>query len=310
MNPESFLAQNDVASLIMALNHFAIKISSASERQDVLESAGIDTALLSNLKLDTKPSNFAAALVAAFRTYRISNQRRDYHPLVSLLKHLCELAPIYGISEYNIALFTRLVEQGEDNFKALAARSSVARIESPKGTAIGTGVLIQNNVLLTCYHVFSKSQVEQAWVRFNYAAGNYTFDSDVFKLDLNATKHSSQIDYTLVKVKGELQQQTATPTNTVLNSGQEIRLIHHPQGKQIVISEIGQIVQLGEDYIDHNISADYGSSGAPIFNRNWQLVAIHRGNLGIGRATHTIEQGVTSGVPLSAFWKDIETYFF
>ncbi|HBB32215.1 MAG TPA: serine protease [Cyanobacteria bacterium UBA8803] len=307
MNPELFLEDRDVPLLTLALNQFAIKINDASDRQEVLESAGIDMAVLSNLKLGATPIKFAPALVAAFRTYPVSNQRLDDHPLVSLLKYLCELAPIYGLADRDVALFTRLVERGQENLKALAARSAVGRIESPQGTGIGTGVLIGKNLLLTCDHIFSKSQATVAWVRFNYTAGSYPLDSNVFELDLDTATRSSQLDYALVRVKGEPKQRTANLIDAILDSNQEIRLIHHPQGQYVVISGLGQIVQVGDDYIDHNISTDEGSSGAPIFNRDWQLVAIHRGNLGIGRAGRSLEPGTTSGVPLRAFWKNIQT---
>jgi hypothetical protein len=307
MNPEVFLDQKDVTPLILALNQFALRVNVASDRQEFLESAGVDNALLSNLRLDTQPNRFAQALVAAFKSYHISNQRLDYHPMVSLLKYLCDLAPIYGLADPDVALFTRLAEQGQENLKALAARSAVGRIESPKGTGIGTGVLIGKSLLLTCDHIFSKSQVKEAWVRFNYTSGSYSLDSDVFELDLDTATRSSQLDYALVRVKGEPKQRTANLIDAILDSSQEIRLIHHPQGQYIVISGLGQIVQVGEDYIDHNVSTDEGSSGAPIFNRDWQLVAIHRGNLGIGRAGRSLEPGTTSGVPLRAFWKNIQT---
>lgn len=308
MNPELFLEQkDDVVRLTLALNQFAIKVNEASERQEVLESAGIDIAFLSNLKLSATSNKFAPALVAAFKSYRISNQRLDYHPMVSLLKHLCDLAPIYGLAAQDVALFNRLSEQGQENFKALAARSAVGRIESPKGTGIGTGVLIRKNLLLTCDHIFSKSQATKAWVRFNYTTGSYALDSDVFELELDTATRSSQLDYASVRVKGEPRPRTANLIDAILDSNQEIRLIHHPQGQHVVISDLGRIVQVGEDYIDHNISTDEGSSGAPIFNRDWQIVAIHRGNLGIGRAGRSLEPGTTSGVPLRAFWKSIQT---
>ena len=307
MNPELFLEQKDVTPLMLALNRFALKVNDASERQEVLESAGVDIALLSNLKLGATPTKFAPALVAAFKIYPISNRRLDYHPMVSLLKYLCELAPLYGLADQDVALFSRLVEQGQENFKALAARNAVGRIESPKGQGIGTGVLIGKNLLLTCNHIFSKSQVQEAWVRFNYTFGSYSLDSDVFELDLETAIRHSQLDYALLKVKGEPRQRITNCINAILDSSQEIRLIHHPRGQHIVISGLGQIVQVGDDYIDHNISTDEGSSGAPIFNRDWQLVAIHRGNLGIGRVGRSLEAGTTSGVPLRAFWKDIQT---
>jgi hypothetical protein len=307
MNPELFLEQTDVVPLTLALNQFALKVNDASDRQEVLESAGIDISILSNLRLSTKPSIFATALVAAFKNYRISNQRLGYHPLVSLLKHLCDLAPIYGLADQDVVLFTRLAEQGQENLKALIARSAVGIFESPKGQGIGTGVLIGKSLLLTCDHIFSKSQVKEAWVRFKYTSGSYALDSDVFELDLDTATRSSKLDYALVRVKGEPKQWTAKLIDAILDSNQEIRLIHHPQAQHIVISGLGQIVQVGDDYIDHNVSTDEGSSGAPIFNRDWQLVAIHRGNLGIGRAGRSFEPGTTSGVPLRAFWKNIQT---
>ncbi len=307
INPELFLDQRDVVPLTLALTQLVIKINEASDRQEVLESAGIDIALLSNLKLGATPTKFAPALVAAFKSYRISNQRLDYHPMVSLLKYLCDLAPIYGLGDQDVALFTRLTEQGQENLKALTARNAVGRIESPKGQGIGTGILIGKNLLLTCNHIFSKSQAKQAWVRFNYTSGSYCLDSDIFELDLDTATRFSQLDYALVRVKGEPKQRTANLIDAILDSNQEIRLIHHPQGQYVVISGLGQIVQVGDDYIDHNINTDEGSSGAPIFNRDWQLVAIHRGNLGIGRAGRSLEPGTTSGVPLRAFWKTIQT---
>ncbi len=305
MNPEVFLEQKDVVPLTRALNQFGLRVNVASDRQEFLESAGVDIALLANLRLDTQPNRFAQALVAAFKNYRVSSQRLDYHPMVSLLQYLLAVPP-YELVDQDVALFTQLVERGEENCNALAARSAVARIESPKGTGLGTGILIGKSLVLTCDHIFSKSQVTQAWARFNYTSGSYALDSDLFELDLDTATRSSQLDYALVRLKGEPKQRTANLIDTILDSSQEIRLIHHPQGQHIVISGLGQIVQVGDDYIDHNISTDEGSSGAPIFNREWQLVAIHRGNLGIGRAGRALEPGTTSGVPLRAFWKNIQ----
>lgn len=120
---------------------------------------------------------------------------------------------------------------------------------------------------------------------------------------------STQLDCVLVQVKSQPKQQTAIPINSLLDEGQEIRLIHHPQGQRIVISNVGQIVQVGENYIDHNISTNEGSSGAPVFNRNWQIVAIHRGDIRL-KSGSTIESDVMSGVPIRAFWQDIYSHIF
>lgn len=305
MNPDIFLDKRDVTPLIVALNNFALKVNVASDRQNVLESAGIDSAFLSNLRFDTPPNTFALALVSGFKNYQISHYNFNYHPLVNLLESLRDLASIYGLKDQDVELFNRLVERGEENFKALTTRNAVCRIESPKGTGIGTGVLVGKNLLLTCNHIFSKTQVRQAWVRFNYNVDSRQLDKDLFELDMTFVSYHNRPDYALVKIKGNPQQQIAIHSDETLDSGQDIRIIHHPQGKPMIISDLGQIIQVGEAYIDHNVKTDEGSSGAPIFNRQWELIAIHQGNPGIGR---TVTPGSTGGIPIRAIWNQISSY--
>ncbi|MCC5628136.1 serine protease [Nostoc sphaeroides CHAB 2801] len=316
MNPELFLEQEDVVPLIESLNRFAMKFNSADQRRSVMQNASIHQAFLNNLNFNDRPFIFAQELVSKFKTYHVSNQRLDYHPMIKLLTYLSE---IYGEDEVDdVLLFKRLAQQGEKNLKALAARNSVARIESPKGTPIGTGVLIHQTWVLTCNHIFSKSQVTKAWARFNYVQGSHELDSDIFELDLTTKiQHnpveSPQLDYAVAKVVAKVvakekivpKQKIAKVNNNILNQDEKIRLIHHPQGKYAVISDWGSIQHVDQDYINHDVSTENGSSGAPIFNSDWQLVAIHRGNLGIA-AEREQNSGTTSGAPLFAFWEKIQ----
>ncbi|MEH1841641.1 MAG: trypsin-like peptidase domain-containing protein [Nostoc sp.] len=304
MNPKIFLEQKDVIPLIMALNNFALKVNVASDRQNFLESAGVDYAFLSNLRFDTQSHIFAQSLVSAFKNYQISHKNFNAHPLVSVLESLRNLASIYGLKDQDVELYTRLVEKGQENFKALAACNTVGRIESPIGNAIGTGVLITKNFLLTCNHIFSKSQVQKAWVRFGYKDGSYESEKDIFKLDF--INNNSHLDYALLKINAQTQQKSIFINETsILDSGQDVRIIHHPQGNPIIISDLGQITQVGEDYIDHNVKTDDGSSGAPIFNHQWELIAIHQGSPGIGR---TVTSGSTGGIPIRAIWTQISQH--
>lgn len=305
MDTEIFLKQAEVVPLIIAITRFSVEVNVASDRQKVLENSGIDMAFISNLRLDSKPNRFAQELVSMFKAYCVSNQRSSYHPMVCFLKYLCELAPFYKLTDEDINLFAKLIESGEENFKLITAQNAVGRIESPKDVGIGTGVLIRKNLLLTCNHIFSKSQVQQAWIRFNYTSNSYNLESNLFELDLKSVTRSRQQDYALITVKGEPEQQIAVAVAVLLDSEQKVRLIHYPKGHHIVVSESGSIVQVGESYIDHNISTDEGSSGAPIFNKDWQLVAIHRGHPGTG-AGRTLTPGTTSGIPIHAFWNKIQ----
>lgn len=303
MNPEIFLEARDVAPLIKALIPVFMKINAYSDRHSLLENADIDPVFIGDLKLDAQPNFFTPALVAAFKSYKISYQKISYHPLINLLAYLVDLAEIYGISDEGLRICDRLIKQGQENFKALTVRNAVGRIESPQNTGIGTGVLVAQNLLLTCNHIFTKTRVEKAWVTFGYKSDSYS-RQDIFELDLDFVSYNNQLDFALIRLQPNPALKPIRPVNVGLDSGQKIRLIHHPMGQPVVISGLGQIVRVGPGYIDHNLNTDKGSSGAPIFNDAWELVAIHRGNPGVGRPT----KGTMEGKPISAIWDSIANH--
>lgn len=192
----------------------------------------------------------------------------------------------------------------------LAAWSAVGRIESPPGTARGTGVLVDRQLLLTCKHIFKRifdCGLDRAWVRFGYKTGKDGVEpGDIFELDLKAiVSDNAHSDYALVRICGEPEYCIAPLSNAWLKTKQGVRIIHHPRGEPAQISEIGQIVNVDKDYIQHDLKADFGSSGAPIFDLDWHVVAIHRGRLSLSRS---YAPGVTEGVPIYSIWKDIKSY--
>jgi len=296
MNPEIFLEASEVPPLIKALIPVFTRINVANNRRSLLENTNIDSAFIGNLRLDENPFNFTQDLIAAFRSYTISIHN-DYHPQSNLLAYLVNFAEFYGLSDQNLKLFNRLITQGEENFKALTVRNAVGRIESPQNTGIGTGVLVAQNLLLTCNHIFTKTRVEKAWVTFGYKSDSDS-TQDIFELDLDFVIYHNHLDFALIRLQSNPSLKPIPPVNVGLDSGQKIRLIHHPMGQPVVISGLGQIVRVGPGYIDHNLNTDKGSSGAPIFNDAWELVAIHRGNPGVGRPT----KGTMEGKPISAIW--------
>jgi len=223
------------------------------------------------------------------------------------------LLKTYDFEDQDRNLLKRWVKQGLDNFDGLVARSAVARIESPPGTAMGTGVLVGKQLLLTCNHIFERifdNGLDTAWVRFDYKTGKYGIEAgEVFELDVkHITRHNTQpdltLDYTLVRIIGRPEYRAALLSNSLLNATQNIRLIHHPRGEPSQISDIGQIVQVDKEYIKHNVKTDYGSSGAPIFDLSWRVVAIHRGTLSLSRSS---APSVTEGLPLYCIWDDIKS---
>lgn len=309
MDSDTFLAQEDVHLLVQALNTFALEVDAAADRKHMLVNAGIHPAFHSKLSFGTSPYLFANALAAHFREYRVSDQQPSYHPMVSLLDYLLK---VHELEDQDRKLFERLLQQSLENFDRLAARSAVGRIESPPGTARGTGVLVGMQSLLTCKHVFERifdHGLERAWVRFGYRAGKYGIEpGEVFELDtesIDSCNTQSNLDYALVNILGKPAYRAACLSNDLPDTTQNVRLVHHPRGEPVQISDIGRVVQVDQEYVQHDIKADYGSSGAPIFDLHWHVVAIHRGKLGMSRS---YTPGTTEGIPISAIWNGIKSH--
>jgi V8-like Glu-specific endopeptidase len=65
-------------------------------------------------------------------------------------------------------------------------------------------------------------------------------------------------------------------------SGDPVSIIQHPKGsyKKAVVSS-NRVQKLTDHFIRYEANADFGSSGAPVFNQNWDLVAIQHAAIGV-----------------------------
>jgi hypothetical protein len=310
--PDIFLKQEDIPPLIQALSTFALEVDRAQDRKHILINAGIPISSLCQFTFNMNALLFANSLVSHFREYRVSACRPTYHPMVNMLEYLLET---YAMEEQDIYLFTRLIKLGRDNLETIAARSAVGRIESPAGTAIGTGVLVGSQLLLTCRHIFEHRLLEeglgQAWIRFGYKVGKYCveqgelFELDIKSIDDNAPIIDHKLDYALVKINGMPKFRPVGLYDGIPTLSQPIRVIHHPRGEPVQISQIGQIVEVSQGFIQHNAEVDYGSSGAPIFDLHWRVVAIEKGTHSLSRPS---SHDITEGVPIFCMWDHIKPY--
>jgi endonuclease G len=187
------------------------------------------------------------------------------------------------------------------NFLDRGRRSAdaVCRIKLPMdgGEAFGTGSLVGPRLLITNNHVIaSPREAAQAEAEFGY-------DHDVdgvlrppvrFNLDPDELFFTStELDITLVAVAPIAENGTPlerygwlplVPKAGKIVDGEWVTMIQHPNGlpKQIAI-HASQIVKLDPDKVNVNLShfihystdTEPGSSGAPLFNDQWQVVAIH-----------------------------------
>ncbi|MCC6413340.1 MAG: trypsin-like peptidase domain-containing protein [Saprospiraceae bacterium] len=170
--------------------------------------------------------------------------------------------------------------------KALKASKAVCRVVCADGN-LGTGFLDSEGYLYTNNHVLSSSDVAaQARIEFNYemdAGGNvksrssYALDATDFKTSL-----PNEFDFARVRVidnpADPIKQwgyveidPTAVPT-----FGEAVTIIQHPKGedKQIALHANEVIGQLNQ-HLFYTTDTQPGSSGSPVFNKDWKVVAIH-----------------------------------
>lgn len=166
--------------------------------------------------------------------------------------------------------------------RALRLSRAVARIMLPTG-GLATGFMISHNVLLTNRHVFSSGDdTNGARVQFNYQRdllGNvgpieeYPLTSESF------IKADAALDFAVVKFD------YASPgtrwgdiplISGEINKDKDVYIIQHPGGqpKQIAMAD-NEVSYVGTNVMHYITDTMPGSSGSPVFNERFELVALH-----------------------------------
>jgi V8-like Glu-specific endopeptidase len=161
-------------------------------------------------------------------------------------------------------------------------------IRNPDGSlaGYGTGFLVSPRLLMTNNHVLENASTAGASrVEFNFQEGTDSkllksifvdFDSSAFFLTDKA------LDFSLVALKGDLRDVAKFGWNGLSAAegkvivGEYVTIIQHPGGerKQIALRE-NQIVDVLTDYLHYKTDTAPGSSGSPVFNDQWEMVALH-----------------------------------
>ncbi|GHD06262.1 hypothetical protein GCM10010313_24180 [Streptomyces violarus] len=167
---------------------------------------------------------------------------------------------------------------------------SVGRITiSGPGGGHGTGFMVSPSLLLTNNHVLGDTQeAGRSKVAFAFqdgADGNPLVPA-VFQLEpLRCFVTDRALDYTLVAVapRGAQGEVLSSFGRLILSEaqgkaviGEFVNIIQHPRGepKQIALRE-NQIVDVLERFLHYESDTREGSSGSPVFNDQWEVVALH-----------------------------------
>ena len=171
---------------------------------------------------------------------------------------------------------------------------AVGRIVTKIGNGVGTGFLISSRLLMTNNHVIqddnraTQSRIEFDYVRcFDKGFGPtqlFRLLPDEFFLT-SVTQDDLNLDYTIVAVEpinsqGEkLTGRGSIPLVSTLGDltvSEWANIIQHPGGEpQQVALRDNKVVQSLDHFIHYEADTQPGSSGSPVFNDQWQLVALH-----------------------------------
>jgi endonuclease G, mitochondrial len=176
---------------------------------------------------------------------------------------------------------------------ALRVSQSVGRIiirsNSLRVIGYGTGSTISPRLVMTNNHVLETIiQARSSAIEFNYqsdldgkmrSSQTYELDPDTFFVT------APDLDYTIVAVKDGTSERPPLSSfgwNRLIEEqgkviiGEYVNIIQHPSGepKQLALRE-NQVVDLLDNFLHYRTDTAPGSSGSPVFNDQWEVVALH-----------------------------------
>ncbi len=163
---------------------------------------------------------------------------------------------------------------------------SVVRLSVAWGRkqAYATGFLTDGEQILTNYHVLFRDGLEadrvQAWFHYELNADGLPVQVDACECEVGTILGEKAHDWAVIK----LGRNPAAPTGVLplalpskaVDVGDRVYIIQHPTGgyKQIGMHR-NIVTRVDGDRIQYLTDTNAGSSGSPVFNDRWEVVALH-----------------------------------
>ena len=237
-------------------------------------------------------------------------------------------AKIKGLSTYQFSVpddakLEKIIGPGNNLLKirwledALKASKAVCRVVCADGE-LGTGFLTKEGYVFTNNHVIkSVDAAKTARIEFNYEIGadGKTKSRTSYELDASSFKSSppNEFDFARVKVIDRSDAPLSQwgfvefDSEAVPSIGESVTIIQHPKGedKQIALNANEVIGQL-KQHLFYTTDTEPGSSGSPVFNKDWKVVAIHHAGKTDAEGGLTINaQGDKRGANRGILFRDI-----
>jgi V8-like Glu-specific endopeptidase len=217
-------------------------------------------------------------------------------------------------------IFEQLIGQSEIMpirfvHKGSQAAPSIGRLVVRSGRQPnGTGFLVSPRLLLTNFHVLpTQADAVANIVQFDFVGRADGSSSVPVEFELRpdvlfVQSPVERLDFALVAVEPTNAQGSelsrfgwcrliAKPGKE--HPGQRVNVIHHPAGnpKQVSLRE-NFLALILDDYLHYMTDTMRGSSGSPVFNDEWEVVALHHAGLEIDESeAEAYRQAIGSNVP-------------
>lgn len=173
--------------------------------------------------------------------------------------------------------------------RGLQCGSAVCRLVSNE--SLGSGFRAQNDLLVTNNHVIrSINDAERFVAQFFFEENLDRTMKDPVPVELDTTRFwtSEQLDITIIGTRlssissGALIAALPLSEAAAITVGEFVSIIQHPLGgpKQIALTS-NEVINIYGHRVQYVTDTLPGSSGAPVFNSAWEVIAIHHagGNL-------------------------------
>jgi endonuclease G len=174
--------------------------------------------------------------------------------------------------------------------RGFVSARAVARVAYRNGQPVGTGFMISDRLFLTNNHVIASEATADIAIEFDYELDPRNMLVGVTRFALEPetffyTNERDDLDFTVIAVGGRVdgnkdlssfgwcQLSDAEDKHAL---GECANIVQHPDGryKEVVLRENRFVSRL--DTVLHYVAdTEPGSSGSPVFNNEWQVVALH-----------------------------------
>jgi endonuclease G len=251
---------------------------------------------------------------------------------------LGEMIPLQALGvgdEDSESLFERIIDENDllpvwFLAKGVDTQRAVARVVLTKphgglsaGRGWASGFMVSPTLFLTNNHVIPDQAFnDKIRIQFNYqmrpdgieeSTESFFPANDVFRTN-------KALDYTLIRLKPfdeAIEDEGAQPgdrwgfiplnDSPTYREEQHFNIVQHPSGRAKEISlQDNEIAELFEKFVRYEGDTEPGSSGSPVFNNLWQLVALHHA----GGARDASGKWLNNqGVRIDAIVKDLREFF-